>query len=268
MRCWLKVVVWCVIAGLAACSQNESRYAMKHDTGPDRHVDVTHIPDAVPKYEARTRAGNKNPYTVLGQTYYLIEDESDYKERGTASWYGKKFHGHKTSNGEVYDMYGMTAAHKTLPIPSYVRVTYLKNGRSVVVRVNDRGPFHQGRIIDLSYAAAQKLGIASAGTGPVEVEIVVPGDTPPPPLRPEDRAATHADGIYLQVGAFSSASNAKGLRDDVDSVLEARVFVSEFLAAKSLYRVRIGPLADMAEVSRVRGKLTGAGFSAGHIVKD
>src|SRR5690606_2878870 len=125
---------------------------MSQDRGPASYVDLSQIPDAVPRSEPRTRAGIKNPSAVLGKTEYLLEDESDYRERGYASWYGKKFHGHQTSNGEIYDMYGMTAAHKTLPIPSYVRVTNLDNNRQVVVRVNDRGPFHSGRIIDLSYA--------------------------------------------------------------------------------------------------------------------
>lgn len=269
MKPWLNLVGWFALIALVSCSQNNSsRYSMKHDAGPDEHVDVSHIPDAVPKYEPRTQAGNKNPYTVLGKTYYLIEDETNYKERGIASWYGKKFHGHKTSNGEVYDMYGMTAAHKTLPIPSYVRVTHLQNGRSVVVRVNDRGPFHPGRIIDLSYAAAKKLGIVSTGTGPVEVEIVVPGDVPPPPLRPEHRQSTQASGIYLQVGAFGSSQNAMALREEIEQQLNERVFISEFVAARPLYRVRIGPLQNMDEVQRVRDRLAAAGYHNSHIVKD
>lgn len=267
-----KVCVALALIGLlSACSSQhspqESRYELDQDKGPERAVDLSHVPDAVPRVEPRTRAGNKNPYTVLGKTYYLIEDETNYKERGTASWYGKKFHGHNTSNGEVYDMYAMTAAHKTLPIPSYVRVTHLDNGRSVVVRVNDRGPFHAGRIIDLSYAAAQRLGITQTGTGPVEVEIVIPGDTPPPPLRPLDRPATESDGIYLQVGAFSSAASAKALRDKVAKATGARVFVSEFLAAKALYRVRIGPLADEQAVNRVKALLPKAGIYSSHTVQ-
>lgn len=267
---------WLVLAVvlLAGCSSNgskpksSSRYHIDQDVGPDKDVDLSQVPDAVPRVEPRTRAGNKNPYTVLGKTYYLIADESDYKERGYASWYGKKFHGHKTSNGETYDMYAMTAAHKTLPIPSYVRVTHLQNKRSVVVRVNDRGPFHEGRIIDLSYAAAQRLGISKTGTGPVEVEIVVPGDTPPPPLKPDDRPASHSDGFYLQVGAFSSAEGARRLRDKVASITQERVFISEFMAAKPLYRVRIGPLTDEVEINRVRQTLPSAGIYNSHIVKD
>lgn len=264
---WLSALV--LIAGCSSSrTQAPSRYHIDQDVGPDREVDLSHVPDAVPRSEPRTRAGNKNPYTVLGKTYYLLENESDYKERGNASWYGKKFHGHKTSNGETYDMYAMTAAHKTLPIPSYVRVTHLDNGRSVVVRVNDRGPFHQGRIIDLSYAAAQRLGISKTGTGPVEVEIIVPGDTPPPPLKPDDRPAAHSDGLYLQVGAFSSAAGAKQLRDQIASATQARVFISEFAAAKPLYRVRIGPLANEQDVKRVRQQLPAVGVYNSHLVHD
>lgn len=160
------------------------RYAGKdRDWGPGEEIDMSHVPDARPRYELRTIAGNKNPYTVLGKTYSLMSDERGYKERGKASWYGYKFNGEQTSNGDLYDMFGMTAAHKTLPIPSYVRVTNTDNGKTVVVRVNDRGPFHQDRIIDLSYAAAQRLGITRVGTGNVEVEILVPEDDPRPPLR-------------------------------------------------------------------------------------
>lgn len=132
-------------------------------------VDVMAVPDAVPRYEERTRAGNSVKYEVLGKQYKVLTASKGYQETGMASWYGAKFHGRKTSNGEVYDMYAMTAAHKTLPIPSYVRVTNLKNQRSVVVRINDRGPFHENRIIDLSYTAAVKLGIQKMGTGFVEV---------------------------------------------------------------------------------------------------
>ncbi|WP_232305488.1 septal ring lytic transglycosylase RlpA family protein [Gilvimarinus polysaccharolyticus] len=266
---WL---ILCAVVSVAGCSSQSSkppsRYHIDQDVGPSGEIDLSHVPDAIPKTEPRTRAGNKNPYTVLGKTYYLIEDETSYKERGNASWYGKKFHGHKTSNGEIYDMYAMTAAHKTLPIPSYVRVTHLNNGRSVVVRVNDRGPFHQGRIIDLSYAAAQRLGISKTGTGPVEVEIIVPGDTPPPPLKPDDRPASHAGGFYLQVGAFASAAAANRLRDKTAAATEARVFISEINAAQPLYRVKIGPLADQQEVARVREQLPAVGVYNSHLVKD
>ena len=172
----------------SASSASGGRYQGKdQDWGPDQEIDMSHVPDAVPRYEQRTIAGNKNPYSVLGKTYFLMGDERAYKERGTASWYGYKFNGERTSNGELYDMFAMTGAHKTLPIPSYVRVTNLDNRKSVIVRINDRGPFHDGRIIDLSYAAAQRLGITRMGTGNVEVEVVVPEDDPRPPLRARKR---------------------------------------------------------------------------------
>lgn len=149
------------------------------DGAPVHDVDISNLPDAVPKQEPITRAGNKNPYTVFGKTYHLLPVGSGYRAEGMASWYGTKFHGRKTANGEIYDMYAMTAAHKTLPIPSYVRVTHLGNNRSVVVRVNDRGPFHGDRIIDLSYAAAKKLGYQQLGTAQVRVELIDPTDYQP-----------------------------------------------------------------------------------------
>jgi len=144
------------------------------DGPPPRDVDVSNLPDAVPKVELIRKAGNKSPYTVFGKTYQVLSSNKDYRERGVASWYGNKFHGQKTSNGETYDMYAMTAAHKSLSIPSYVKVTNLDNGRTVIVRVNDRGPFHGGRIIDLSYAAAKKLGYSAKGVANVEVVAIDP----------------------------------------------------------------------------------------------
>ena len=138
--------------------------------GPGEHRDVSQIPNAVPRVEARSRGGNPSSYVVLGKRYHTLPDSRGFVERGIASWYGRKFHGRKTSNGEVYDMYTMSAAHKRLPIPTYLKVTNLENGRSVVVRVNDRGPFHGKRVIDLSYTAARKLGVVEAGVAKVYME--------------------------------------------------------------------------------------------------
>lgn len=257
IRCRYILLLLCVLS--ACSSQPPSRYSMSQDRGPDKAVDMSNIPDAVPRHETRTIAGNKNPYTVLGKTYHLLEDERGYKERGHASWYGKKFHGHNTSNGEVYDMYGMTAAHKTLPIPSYVRVTNLNNNRQVVVRVNDRGPFHGGRVIDLSYAAAYRLGFVDQGTAPVEVEIIVPGDQPPPPLR----APMGADQPpYLQVGAFGSRANAEKLRDELSRHIQAPVSISEVRTARILYRVRVGPMQSAHERESVRQQLQRGGYQS------
>ena len=153
---------------------NEGRYKVTKDYGPDTNVDVSHVPDAVPKVEFLSRGGNKSEYQVFGKSYSVMANSLGYKERGGASWYGKKFHGYLTANGDKYDMYGMSAAHKSLPLPTYVKVTNLANNKVVIVRVNDRGPFHQGRIIDLSYAAASKLGMLNSGTGQVEVEAINP----------------------------------------------------------------------------------------------
>lgn len=144
------------------------------DGPPSRHVNVNNIPDAVPRHEPITKRGNKSPYRVRGKTYWVRKNVKGFRQNGVASWYGNKFHGQKTSNGETYSMYKMTAAHKSLPIPSYVRVTNLKNGRKVIVRVNDRGPFHGNRIIDLSYVAAKKLDYLGAGTAHVLVEVIDP----------------------------------------------------------------------------------------------
>lgn len=240
------------------------------DSGPEREIDTSHVPDAVPRHEVRTVAGNKNPYTVLGKTYYLLEDESSYKERGKASWYGKKFHGRRTSNGEIYDMYAMTAAHKTLPIPSYVRVTNVQNGKTAVVRVNDRGPFHSDRIIDLSYAAAQRIGILSAGTGLVDVEIVLPSDAPPAPLKAGTNAAVPGSKLppntHLQIGAFSSESSAKQFAAQVAGHVTYPVIISRSQTGKPIFRVRVGPIADARDLQQVRLDVKKLNIPESHVV--
>lgn len=165
--------------GTAAAPQDAratagGRYAMSGDAYPETPPDVSQVPDAVPRDEPRSRAGNRSTYEVWGKTYRVLDDPSGYQREGTASWYGQKFHGYATSNGEIYDMYKMTAAHKSLPLPTFARVTNLDNGRSVIVRVNDRGPFHDDREIDLSYAAAARLDILDHGTGRVRVSVIDP----------------------------------------------------------------------------------------------
>jgi rare lipoprotein A (peptidoglycan hydrolase) len=171
-----RVIITILLAGtLAACGTTERRYLFTDDSAPAKETvpDLEHIEDAQPRVEPLSKGGNRN-YKLGGNHYEVWQGIDHYSEVGNASWYGKKFHGHKTSNGEVYDMYSMTAAHKNLPLPSYVRVTNLNNDKSVTVRVNDRGPFHGHRIIDLSYAAAYKLGMIDSGTSAVRVELVIP----------------------------------------------------------------------------------------------
>jgi rare lipoprotein A len=171
-----RLVVALILVFISACSYFPKE---PQDGAPPKPIDVSHVRDAQPAPVVRTRAGNAKVYTVLGKTYRTMESSAGYRERGVASWYGTKFHGRRTANGEVYDMLAMTAAHKTLPIPSYVRVTHVENGRSIVVRINDRGPFHDNRIIDLSYAAARKLGVDVTGTALVDVVDVTPSNNSP-----------------------------------------------------------------------------------------
>ncbi|MFT5575521.1 MAG: rare lipoprotein A, partial [Bermanella sp.] len=169
---------WCLLSALllAACSvvDGPRPVSQQRDGAPIRQISGDLLADAVPRHEVITASGNTSPYVVFGKRYELMTNYLGYREQGVASWYGTKFHGRLTSNGEVYDLYKMTAAHKTLPIPVYVRVTNLENNRSVIVRVNDRGPFHGDRLIDLSYAAAVKLGYADKGTARVEIEVIEP----------------------------------------------------------------------------------------------
>ncbi len=214
-------------------------------------ANLASIPDAVPKREPPHRFANR-PYTVFGASYVPISTGQPYKERGTASWYGKKFHGQKTSSGEPYDMYAMTGAHKTLPIPSYAKVTNLANGRSVVVRINDRGPFHSDRIIDLSYAAAYKLGFASAGSARVEVEAVSPDEPTQAKAAEAERSAEPSapsepkgepKGVYLQVGAFNSKENAEDLRSRLMRQLGWLADSVQVLSIGSLWRLHVGPYA-------------------------
>ena len=291
MRAALLVLV---ALALAACGTTPrappGKPAYYSDDGPPDKVpeDIASIPDAVPRDEPYHRYANR-PYTVFGRTYAPTVNDDPMRERGLASWYGRKFHGQRTSSGEVYDMFAMTAAHKTLPIPSYARVTNLKSGRSVVVRVNDRGPFHDGRVIDLSYAAAAKLGIAGPGSGLVEVERVfardattrlaaaaAPAATAPPPappgseatpLRvvdlPQPRAAEVAtpiltpepSGLYLQLGAFSSVENAEIFRDRIARDLPWLLEPIQVAAGASLNRVRLGPYKTRAEAQAIADKI-------------
>ncbi len=167
--CLIACIVFFLLAG---CTSPSGRYALKSDVAPTNPISVEHIENAHPRYEPYSRGGNTD-YTVLGKHYTIIKHPQGFTQTGIASWYGKKFQGHQTSNGEIYDMYSMTAAHKTLPLPSFVKVTNTDNGKSVIVRVNDRGPFHTGRIIDLSYAAAYKLGVLKTGTANVKIEALV-----------------------------------------------------------------------------------------------
>jgi len=216
------------------------------DSTPGHLPDTDAIPEPVVEALPRSRYGNRSPYQVLGRRYHVLEDARGFVETGIASYYGEKFHGRRTSNQEVYDMYAFTAAHKSLPLPSFARVTNLDNGQSVVVRVNDRGPFHEGRVIDLSYAAAVKIGIHETGLGRVEVRALTPEGTANAPA--PDASARH----YLQVGAFSIHANAA----QALARLHAAGVISAMLDAgtvngRPIWRLRIPVTpADAAALSR------------------
>jgi rare lipoprotein A len=259
-----------------------SRYYKDDGPGDNPPADLDAIPDAVPALEPLHRFA-KRPYTVLGLDYFPATSLKVYRERGVASWYGRKFHGRKTSTGEIYDMYAMTAAHPTLALPSYARVTNVATGRSVVVRVNDRGPFLHGRVIDLSYAAAHKLGIAMRGSGEVEVEAVLPAAVasatampPLPPIAatlPASAAGTPASdepppvlvaagGYAIQLGAFANHANAQNFLAHVQNQLATAQVEARVRQVGGLFRVYVGPYADRDEARRVAGRLGDAfGFA-------
>lgn len=262
----------------APTSHSSSRYHVKHDYGPSKSVDVSHVKNAVPRTVAKSRYGNPKRYKVLGKWYSVRDSSKGYAETGTASWYGKKFHGHRTSNGETYDMYAMTAAHKSLPLPTYVRVTHLENGRSIIVKVNDRGPFHQGRIIDLSYSAAKKLGITATGTGKVKVVAIDPetfqkNQAYQPKIKRTAALTTKAQlqaksKLYLQAGAFSDKTNALQLQRRLIRIFSPQQIHSEFSADQNIYRVRIGPLASADVADKISTQLLDKGITTKKITLD
>ncbi len=260
-----------------------SKYYKDDGPGDKPPPDLDAVADAVPKLEPLHRAANR-PYTVLGRDYVPATSLRPYRERGIASWYGRKFHGQKTSIGETYDMYAMTAAHPTLPLPSYARVTNPANGRSIVVRVNDRGPFLHDRVIDLSYAAAHRLGIAQKGSGEVEVEALLPGVTvaaaplppvavspsaPPsvPPVTPVDAAApAGTGGFVVQLGAFANFANAQAFLAHVQNQTAAAQVEPRVRQVNGLYRVYVGPYPERDEARRAAERISTAFGLAATIV--
>lgn len=279
-------------ATLVACSSGggggswlSSSGGYYKDDGPPAQVpaNLDNIPDAVPRIEPLARGPN-NPYTVMGKRYVPDRSERAYRKRGMASWYGRKFHGRKTSNGETYDMFAMTAAHTTLPIPSYVRVTRVSNGKSVIVRVNDRGPFLHNRVIDLSYAAAHRLGMVGPGSAEVVVERITPAQiragtwanqtfasTEPSQMTSPITTASNTaqimtaevvnQPVFLQIGAFREESNARALAARAAQSMPGNlpIEVDAAQAAGELWRVRIGPFANreqaMGTINRVEQSL-------------
>ncbi len=229
----LSLVALITLLLVSACSTTNSRYQYADDFTPEAIANVEAIPDPGPVSEPRSALGNPASYKVLGKRYELMSDATGFKKEGIASWYGMKFHGHRTSNGEIFDVYQMTAAHKTLPLPAYVKVTRTDTQESVVVRVNDRGPFHEGRIIDLSYAAAVKLGIHKLGTAPVSIEVL--------------KAPLSQTVRWVQVGALSTPEAADKLKKRLTDITTEQWDIGVYPTAskeKPLHRVRIGPVPE------------------------
>lgn len=307
LRLWLAALATLVLAGCAssptpapAGTDHSSRYTITQDRAPDGNFDVSGLSDAVPVYQAPVRAGNKSPYTVWGKHYSVLDSNDGYVAQGTASWYGEKFHGHKTSNGERFDMYEMSAAHKSLRIPGYAKVTNLANGRSVIVRVNDRGPFHGDRLIDLSYAAAKKLGYQSNGTARVEVASITvkpdgsmfiadqpftmgrqqtvqqPLQSAPSASAPPVNSAVAGNGgqdavrgLFVQLGSFSSRDPAEKLQVRAKSVLNDPVRVrSVDTASGRFHRVQVGPFQDEDSARKIQSLLDKKGFSQSIVMTD
>lgn len=226
------------------------------DGPPSYPVNVDAIPDAVPRIEAKSPNGNPEVYTVFGQDYRVMPDNRGYVATGIASWYGSKFHGRKTSNGETYDMLAMTAAHRSLPIPTYLRVTNLDNGQTVIVRVNDRGPFHEDRIIDLSYAAASKLGINATGTARVKLTALDPRAE----AENNEIRYSASNTVYLQLGAFSEYQNAVKLKHKLKQLPNPKI-QTEHRSHALLYRVQIGPIASAWHARKIKQQLAKLGIT-------
>jgi len=286
----MKPLLAFIVLALSACAAAPRSGGYYKDDGPGERppANLEQIADAQPKAEPLHRYANR-PYQVFGKEYVPLAFVQPYRQRGVASWYGKKFHGQRTASGEPYDMYAMSAAHPTLPIPSYARVTRVATGRSVIVRINDRGPFHQGRMIDLSYAAALKLGFAHLGSAEVELESIEPGQavtptqqaatttppavaTTPPAPAPTQQAATttppaaapteqalpapeQAVAVYVQVGAFSSRANAENLRSRLEGEFGWLRDTVQVLAIGNLWRLHVGPYRTQDDARSVAERI-------------
>jgi rare lipoprotein A len=253
------VLTGCSIAGRRAAP------APKPEPVPPPAANVDSTADAIPRREPRSAHGNPPFYKILGRRYVVLATADGYLERGVASWYGPTFHGESTSNGEKYDMYAMTAAHKTLPLPCYARVTNLRNGRSIVVRINDRGPFVANRLIDLSYTAASKLDMLREGTTLVEVKALTVQE-------PDDltrSAEAPPPALYVQVGAFSDQGNAQRVLDRLHTGgLSSAFILSPPDGKPPLYRVRLGPIGTVPEFDQLAARLRVLGYPDARLATD
>ena len=264
---WQSVFCWLLIIMLSACSSTSTsskKGAYYLDDGPPKaSVDLAKVEDAVPRSEPLSSTGNK-PYVVFGKHYVPLKTNKGFRQKGVASWYGKKFHGKRTSSGEPYDMYKMTAAHTVLPIPSYAKVKNLSNGRSVIVRVNDRGPFKHNRAMDLSYAAALKLDVVETGTAPVE--IIAIGENASAGKNKVFLPSSE-QRVFIQLGAYSNQDAAYSIRQRLLADGYTDIVVNRVERGNHrIYRVRLGPLMNQSDLDFLLGDLHHAGYSDAHII--
>jgi rare lipoprotein A len=248
----------------------DSRYGRTRDGGPVKPPSyIATLSEPVPVPEPRSRYGNKSPYVVRGKTYRVLKSAKGYDQRGIASWYGSKFHGYMTSNFEKYDMYKFSAASKVLPLPTWARVTNLENGKSVIVRVNDRGPFVSNRIIDLSYAAAVRIGIWPKGTGLVEVQAIDPEHPQELPKPHAVESAGAHPGIWLQVGAFGDPENAERVASRLRAAGLGPVQITRLdVQGRDVRRVRLGPLKSVSAADRLSRRVTALGLPTPQVAVD
>jgi rare lipoprotein A len=259
---------------LASCASKPPRVEEPQDGPSTLGLKAEDVADATPQVEALARYGNQSPYEVFGRKYYVMKSSEGYHERGTASWYGSKFHGRRTSSGEPYDMHLATAAHKSLPLPTYAEVTNLDNGRKVIVKINDRGPFKDDRLIDLSYGAALRLGIVATGTARVEIKAIDPKDspryaaaaaTPPAPASVAVAVAAADEGeTWLQAGAYGRRDGAEELAGRLQKADLKPVTIH---AGGDLFRVWLGPYGSGAEAESIIQRAIELGFERPHRVR-
>jgi len=237
---------------LSGCSFNSGRYQQTHDSTPSRTPSPRELHDAIPKVEAKSKGGNRN-YTVRGIHYKVLNSADNYQKNGIASYYGNKFHGHLTSNGEIYNMYSMSAAHKSLPLPSYVKVTNLANNKSVIVRVNDRGPFHRDRLIDLSYSAAYKLDMLKTGTARVSIRVISKVTT----QKYKNTLKAVKQAYFIQVFATNDKNKAKRTANALTALYQLPV---SWLDKNGIFRVQIGPIINIDKVEQLLINLRQNGY--------
>ena len=253
----LSIVGLAVLINGCSSQEQKGRYDIDSDIAPDTPISVEHLEDAHPQYEPYSLGGNTD-YTLRGEDYKIVKKTEGFTEKGKASWYGKKFHGHLTSNGEIYDMYSMSAAHKTLPIPSYVKVTNTDNNKTTIVRINDRGPFHEGRIIDLSYAAAYKLDVLRTGTANVEIEVI----TVAMPTDANKKAALPQ--FIIQVATSPHEDRTEKLAKDLGEKLAVATFLQP---NDDNYRLMLGPFHDYALTQEKLEQVKLMGYPSAYIKK-